>query len=175
MNFKEIASRLTGFSVPIFGISWEPPEPEIKAARRVVAFLEDRRVLFSPSEMEVPDHCVQSVLEIRHFLTSELGHLDTSSELAQSLRGMRAASRKFLDEVGKDKDVVRYGGHKGHWASWVFNGALGEMRGVFGLHIAKVAAQYGLDIEDDLAKILPARAEEEAANPGVAPDVWRRR
>ena len=26
-------------------------------------------------------------------------------------------------------------------------GALGEMRGVFGVHLARIAAQYGLDIE----------------------------
>jgi hypothetical protein len=41
----------------------------------------------------------------------------------------------------------------------VFNGALGEMRGVFGIHIAKLAAQYGLDVEDDLASILPGPSE----------------
>lgn len=50
---------------------------------------------------------------------------------------------------------MRFGGHTGHWASWEFNGALGELRGVIGLHLARIAAQYGLDIEDDLARILP--------------------
>jgi hypothetical protein len=38
--------------------------------------------------------------------------------------------------------------------------ALGELRGVFGIHIAKLAAEYGLDIEDDLASILPARDDD---------------
>jgi hypothetical protein len=41
----------------------------------------------------------------------------------------------------------------------VFNGALGELCGVFGVHLAQLAAQYGLDIEDDLASILPAGEE----------------
>jgi hypothetical protein len=41
---------------------------------------------------------VQSVLEIRHFLTAELGKLDGKSELSASLRAMRAACRKFRTE-----------------------------------------------------------------------------
>ncbi|MDE2346796.1 MAG: hypothetical protein KGL13_10065, partial [Gammaproteobacteria bacterium] len=65
MKFKDIAARLTGISSPIFGVSWKPPETERSVAKRVIAFLEDRRVLYSPSEMEVPDHCVESVLDIR--------------------------------------------------------------------------------------------------------------
>jgi len=67
MNFREIASRITGLSVPVFGVQWNPPDAERSAARRVLAFLEDRRVLFVPSEMEVPEHCVAAVLGIREF------------------------------------------------------------------------------------------------------------
>jgi hypothetical protein len=37
-----------------------------------------------------------------------------------------------------------------------FGAALGEMRATFGLHLAKIATHNGLDIEDDLARILPA-------------------
>ncbi|WP_139165767.1 DUF6650 family protein [Chromobacterium amazonense] len=58
MKFREIISRITGFSIPIFGIQWNPPEAECAAAKRVLTFLEDRRVLYVPSEMEVPHYCV---------------------------------------------------------------------------------------------------------------------
>lgn len=156
MKFQEIANRLTGISIPVFGLSWNPPEPQVTVARRIITFLEDRRVLYSPSEMEDPRHCVLSILEIRKFLTTELSNLESSTELAASLRAMRAVCRKFLNIVGtEDGEVVRYGGHLGSWASWEFNGALGELRGVFGIHIARLAAHYGLDVEDDLASILP--------------------
>jgi len=57
--------------------------------------------------------------------------------------------------------VVRYGFDHGHWASWRFGAALGELRATFGLHIAKIASQNGLDIEDDLARILPASDAED--------------
>jgi hypothetical protein len=65
MKFSEIANRLTGISTPLGGVSWQSSDLEVSAARRVIAFLEDRRVLYAPEEMEVASHCVQSVLEIR--------------------------------------------------------------------------------------------------------------
>jgi hypothetical protein len=157
MKFKEIANRLTGFSCPVFGVSWNPVEADVTKARRIISFLEDRRVLYVPSEVEVPGHCVHSVLEIRRFLTSEIGNLAFDDELPKNLRGMRAACRKFLSTVvDDDRDIVIFANRLGHYASWTFIGALGEMRGVFGMHIAKIAIQYGIDVEDDLASILPA-------------------
>jgi hypothetical protein len=33
--------------------------------------------------------------------------------------------------------------------------ALGQLRGIFGIHLAQIAVRHGLDIEDDLAKIIP--------------------
>jgi len=113
LKFKEIAKRLTGFSSPIFGVSWNPPESETSVAKRVIAELEDRRVLYNPSEMEVPHYCVQSVVEIRRMLSAELGAIDNDSALSKSLRAMRSACRKFLDTVGADERIVHYGAHPG--------------------------------------------------------------
>ena len=71
MRFSEVARRLTGISTPIFGVSWEPGEADTAVARRILAFLADRQVLFSPYALELPEHCVQSVIEIRYFLTGQ--------------------------------------------------------------------------------------------------------
>lgn len=162
MKFTEIVSRLTGISSPIFGVSWNPPPADVTVARRVITFLEDRRVLFADESIEVVDHCVRSVIEVRRYLTSEIQQL-SKGELCSSLRAMRAACRKFLEAVDdSDGIVVRFGRHHGHWASWRFGGALGELRGVFGVHVARIAAQNGLDVEDDLARILPSSDDEES-------------
>ena len=160
MKFSEILKRLTGISTPVFGVSWNPPEPERAVAKRVIAKLEDRRVLFNPSTVEVPEHCVQSVVEIRRFLSEELGKLENESNIAKSLRAMRATCRKFLDSVGADERIIRFGAHPGHFASWDFIAAVGQLRGVFGIHIAQIAAQYGLDVEGELASILPGQDKE---------------
>jgi hypothetical protein len=46
MKFSEIANRLTGISTPLGGVSWQSSDLEVSAARRVIAFLEERRVLY---------------------------------------------------------------------------------------------------------------------------------
>lgn len=37
----------------------------------------------------------------------------------------------------------------------IFTSAIGELRGVFGVMIGQIAKAYGIDIEDELAKIIP--------------------
>jgi len=148
MNFKKIAKALTGFSTPVFGISWHPPESDRQIIRKLITFLEDRRALYNPHETETPRWVIESVLEIRKKLTDTLSKLDENSDISQHLRGMRAACRKFLDETEKKTRRTRA------WWGDVFT-ALGEMRAVFGMHIAQLCVKYGINVEGDLASILP--------------------
>lgn len=154
MKFKTILSRLTGLSCPWFGISWNPTEAEIIIATRIIRFLEDKRILFNPSEMESPSYCVESTIRIREYLTYEMQSMNPDSKLFEYTKAMRIAARKFTDrmESQRDKDFLC---NARHWASWTFASALGEMRGIFGNMIAQIAAAYGLDVEDDLATIIP--------------------
>lgn len=96
MRFTEIVNRLNGISCPIFGVQWTPPVLDVTVARRVIGFLEDRRVLYNPFAWEEPGHCVDSVLDIRRFLTSEIGDLPPDSDLVPRLKALRSACRKFL-------------------------------------------------------------------------------
>ena len=63
MKFQAILVQLTSLSCPVFGVSWNPPEAEVSRARRILAFLEDRRVLYNPSSVEPG-----SGLAIKHVL-----------------------------------------------------------------------------------------------------------
>jgi hypothetical protein len=154
MNYKEILARLTGFSVPVFGVSWKPAEPEIAVARRVIAYLEDRRLLYNPFDLEVLDFCLDSVLEIRKFLTQEIGRLPAGSEFAGHLRAIRSACRQFLDGCSS-KGRMRIRPSLGSRGEAQFFMALGELRATVGIHIAAIAVMYGLPVEHDLAEILP--------------------
>ncbi|HZD71404.1 MAG TPA: DUF6650 family protein [Actinomycetes bacterium] len=162
MRFSEIATRMTGISTPIFGLSWNPPTSDVAVARRVIAYLEDRRVLYEPAEVEVPRYCVASVLEMRQFLTDLLGVGGIAQELENSLRAMRAACRKFLDDLGvvngrlHDWEARRWRGSYGTGLDdYILNQALGTLRGVVGVHVGQMAVRYGIDVEDRLASILP--------------------
>jgi len=155
MNFKKLASRVTGVSVPIFGVSWNPPEPEVTRAERVMVFLEDRRVLYNPCAWEEPDHCIDSVIQIRAFLTKELQTLKRDSEMALRLATLRAACRKFLDTLQQHGIHARLGSPHGMFSDFTFSSALGELRGVFGFQLLLLAQSYGLSAEDDLVSIFP--------------------
>jgi len=172
MKFKEIAKRLTGLSTPVIGVSWNPDNTSKDIAKRVISFLEDRRVLYNPGEMEVPHYCVSSVLEIRKFLTEQIPTA-SDNNLQDSLKAMRNACRKFLDLIGGEKESLKLGGQYVSWDTWVFNSALGELRGVFGIHVAKIAVSYKIDVENDLASILPGIEDDEIEIPDMKFERYR--
>jgi len=165
MDWKEIANRMRGFSAGVgpisVGAQWEPPARERDIAQRVITFLEDRRVLFNPYYLEDGDHCVQSVLEIRRFLTDILQGLMNEPGLPQQLRVLRGACREFLDKVqsgpgGRGHRALYHGGQEAQ----DFFIALGELRRTFGIHLGLIAAGYQLGLEGDLARILPPDPDE---------------
>jgi hypothetical protein len=162
VKFNEVVARTVGLGCPIFDLTWFPEETDIAVAGDVIHFLEREWVLYGPSESEQPDHCVESALKIGGYLHRTIAGLEGDTELRASLRAMRAACAKFLTTVehttGK---IVPFAAQTNHYASWVFNAALGELRGVFGVHIARVAALHGLDVEDALASILPGKEPED--------------
>jgi hypothetical protein len=65
LGLPELARRITGFSTPFFGVQWTPPSAERDTVGGFVTFLEDRRVLFAPYELEVEGQVERSVHEIR--------------------------------------------------------------------------------------------------------------
>ena len=155
-RMRQWAGRLTGLSTPLVGASWNAPPSERDVAAKLLARLEDRRVLFNPSEAESAHHCVQSMIEVRRLLSESSAELFGSGILAEHVRAMGAAARRFLDRVGHWRDDDYSGASSlGHYRAWEFLEALGQMRGVFGVHIAMIAARYGLEVTGDLAGILP--------------------
>jgi hypothetical protein len=144
VRFKDLASRITGVSIPVFGVSWKPPESEREVVRHTFIFLEDRRVLYNDFAWEVEGEVADSVLAIRAELTKALKLLAERSEAASSLKAMRAACREYLDNVRH---------HHGHVS---FFTELGRLRAIIGVHVAHLAIKYGIDIDGELARVIPA-------------------
>ena len=151
---QAIARRLTGISCPIAGISWTPPVDEQDKARRLLTFLEDRRALYHPYHMEVGPYVIESILKIRERLTVDLEAVSKSSVLGESLSAMRAACRAFLDKTQKT-DMRRY------FMNGLIIDALAELRTRFGVHIARLACAYDLEIDEPLTSTLPPDPEVE--------------
>lgn len=159
---KQLAQRLTGISTPIGGLSWTPPVDERDIAKQLLVFLEDRRALFMPYNMEVDSYVVDSILEIRQRLTEDLEKISRSSFLGESISAMRASCRKYLTETQDGPRRMHHWRMEGHiWQ------ALGELRAIFGIHIARIACAYDLEVEEQLEPILPAEYEKENHKPAA--------
>ena len=156
MNFKELAARITGVSFPVFGIQWTPPKLDVDTARKVINFLENKRVLYNAYELESPDYCMQSLIQIRDYLTEQLNDVSRGSELDGILRGMRATCRVAMDEGAHNYkfDGNSYGNF-GPLDAIRFFSAVGVLRGNMGILIARLAIMFGLEVEEQILKIIP--------------------
>ena len=150
IRFQEIASRITGISIPVFGVSWNPPVSERKIVREVLVFLEDRRALYNDYAHEIEDQVTTSVLEMRKNLTDAIQKLPDESNAVPRLRAMRAACREYLD--CKDRHFQ---------PSFMFLTALGRLRSLCGVNVAYLAVEYGVNIEGELASIVPPEFKKE--------------
>jgi hypothetical protein len=65
---------------------------------------------------------------------------------------MRAACSQFLSWFDTlDDPSTFYLPYGNSLEDWRLNQALGQLRAVFGLHIAQLAVKYGIDLEEELA------------------------
>lgn len=151
MKFQEILARITGVSVPIFGIQWQPMTPQVKVARDLMRELEDKRVLYRPEEMEGGQYCVHSVMDMRKTLTTSMQQVETDSPLYKQLQKIRRGCRDFCDVVGSPRfDAAPFPVQRS-----LLSRELTRFRQTTGASIGAIAIAYGLDVEDELASIIP--------------------
>jgi hypothetical protein len=146
---RELAARLIGIRTPIGGVDWEPPAEEQKRARRVLTYLAEQRALWDPYDMAIGSFVAQSILDMRERLSGELRGLSTNCVLQEGLRAMQAACRMFLDE----NQSPRSGYGPPYEAQ--LHSTLGELRALFGIHIARMVCAYDLEVDAHLEGILP--------------------
>lgn len=142
--------RLNGLQLPWLGASWETIPGDKEIAKGTIVFLENKRVLFGERHNEDGRHCLMSANEIRHFLTTQISAAH-GEELADSLRAMRAAARRFADAAGPEARNFDGDWHPGNMF-WL---ALGDFRALMGVQIARIASRYRLEVEEELMQILP--------------------
>jgi hypothetical protein len=151
MEYKKILKNITGISTPFFGIQWNPPVVESDVAREIVFFLEDRRVLYGSEEREGPDYCRQSVEQIRQMLTEKMPRCNSNSEINKLLRSLRTQSRKFCNEIGSPS----FPSLAPPVQKSILKGELVKLRLVAGKVVGALSVSYGIDVEDELASIIP--------------------
>lgn len=171
----EVRRRLIGFgfTLPVVGgganATWAVSEADKTTARTVLNFLEDHRVLYDPYQVEIAHACVSSVREIREHLRHVIGQCQTDA-LRDPLRAIQAACRQFLTDV---QATERDGQYLNIWQdgtpSWLFNQALGALRGRVGASVAVIVDAFDVDVDEHLGKILPPPVEDDAEDDSVRP------
>ncbi len=146
---RELVARLTGVKTPIGGIDWQPPLAEQDRARQVLTYLAKQRALWDPYDTAIGSFVTQSIVDLRGQLHSEIESLPTSSVLQEGLRAMHAACRRFLEE----NQSPRSGYGPPYEAQ--LHSTLGGLRALFGIHIARIACAYDLEVNASLKSILP--------------------
>jgi hypothetical protein len=157
MKLMDRLQRINGFSLPAFGLQWTPKTQEREIVRSFLTFMEDRRVLFVPECLEVRGQVEDSVLKIREECTQALKQLDEEAFSAQRIRAIRSACREFLVNKRPSFHIVDY--RHPDWDTGFFV-ALGELRSQVGLQIGMLSGVFNIEIESDLASILPSYSDD---------------
>lgn len=150
------ARKITGISIPFGGVQWADPGPtDAEVIRGFLIFLEDRRVLYNPMNLEVASQVEHSIHEIREECTRTLRALGQDVFAVPPVRAIREACRRFHDDQNEefrffDRHMDHHGGTPGFFV------ALGALRATVGGQVALLAGYYDIDIEGDLASVLPS-------------------
>lgn len=151
----ETARRITGISGPFGGIQWADPGPsDRERVRGFLLELEDRRVLYNPDWLEVKHQVDTSIVEIRRICTVALKTFSPSDFATLPMRNVRAACRRYLDDSAIEFRHVAFNSHHGEMSAGVFL-ALGAFRATVGQEVARLASYYDIEIEGDLATVVP--------------------
>ncbi|MGH2920681.1 MAG: DUF6650 family protein [Gaiellaceae bacterium] len=160
--------RVSGVNTPVGGLSWRPSPSERDELRKLVVFLEDRRALFDPYNIEATALVEHSVQEIRAELTKVLQTIGETSRAGGPLRTMRTTCQRYLSRASAFRDEPPwhhrsrfYDGPRFDEADDDFIMALGELRGVFGVCLGQIASIYEIEVHGQLAGLLPAADEDD--------------
>jgi hypothetical protein len=131
------------------GIGGEKVTEDSEVARKVVAFLEHKVLLFSERQSGNERECVSAAAESRAFITAELTTAKPGESLASSLRAMRAALRTFVDAGGPGARNFT-----GSRRSLSYCRALETLQALVGLQLATIVDRYDIQINPAIARML---------------------
>lgn len=137
--------EINGISFPIGGVSWGKSITAKDRFRDLLLFLESKRILVNPIEMEVKHECIESVLDIKSRLMSTTPDVSFNVEDIGIIRIWVDACNKFLDTV-KDNKIPHliYKKDNISWVDCQFDTAMKDFRAVFREQIRVIENKYNL-------------------------------
>ena len=143
--------RITGVSTPIGGISWEFTETKKKGIKDLFLFLESKRILVNPKEMEVKEWSEQSVIEIKNKLVSIATEYEYSQNTMECFKMMIDTCNIFLDNMHQvNISGIIYKNQKGDCIHRGYASAMKEFRKSIKYNIQRLSEEYQLTFSKEI-------------------------
>ncbi len=142
--------ELNGISFPFGGISWDNNTTAKDRFRYLLLFLESKRILTNPFDMELKEECIESVLEIKHTLVDITKDAAFTEKDTDIVRAMITACNTYLDSVRPDSVPHLIYKCEGEWADAAFARAMKDFRNAFKEAIAKIENTHRLLFKEQI-------------------------
>ena len=132
-------------------IPWEYTETSKNGIQELFYYLETKRILINPVEMELKSWCAQSAIEMKREIASILSKYKFNSDTICWLRAMINACNLFLDSLGSVKSSgIIYKNSSGDWEDANFSRAMRQFRKVFKENILFLSQAYQIPFPNDI-------------------------
>lgn len=139
--------ELNGISLPFGGISWNKTKSKKDMFSFLLIYLESKRILVNPIEMEKKEWCIESVLEIKKHLVSLIEISAFQKDDLSIIRNMIEACNQYLDSVSLLKlpnIIFKSSEIEGAWEDLNFDKAMKQFRKTFEKEIVSIEKRYHL-------------------------------
>ncbi len=139
--------ELNGLSLPFGGISWNKTTSTKDKFSYLLFYLESKRILINPIEMEKKEWCIESVLEIKQQLISIVADSNLKSRDIDIIRNMIEACNDYLDTVSPlDLSNIIYKSNEknGEWYDSTFDKSMKQFRKTFRNQIKEIEKRHKL-------------------------------
>lgn len=143
--------ELNGFSTSLGGISWNKTTSSKEMFTHLLFFLESKRILVNPIELEFKDWCIESVLEIKQQLVNITQELKLKDFDADIISNLIDTCNNYLDTVKPMNLTGIIYKKEGRWEDLSFDRAMKTFRNSFKQEIVKIEKKYRLKFH----KIIP--------------------
>lgn len=151
---REMKYELNGISTPFGGISWNKTNSVKDTFAFLLIYLESKRILVNPIEMEKKEWCVDSVLEMKKQLVLITEHTIFKEDDLSVIRNMIEACNRYLDTVtdlNLPSIIFKSNVTENTWEDLNFDKAMKQFRESFKKEIEIIEKRYGLSFN----KIIP--------------------
>lgn len=141
---------MTGISAPWLGVSWSNDIEPRDRFDHLLFYLESKRILTNPIDMEIKEDCICSVLEIKSTLIEITKDIVFSDEEKEYIRKLVSACNDYLDAVDTRTIPHLIGKDGDFWANTTFDTAMKKFRFAFRDVIKEIEKKYNLKFKKEI-------------------------